>query len=87
MLKDPLGNRVELPPSIVRGQIFRRHPELKGKLQEIKETMINPDIVAKSKKDAVILLYFRKINDVLYLNGSRQPEKGLNALTNKFLRL
>lgn len=84
MVKDPLGNRVEIPRAILYGHIFRRHPELKGKLREIKETFINPDLIAKSKKDAVSLLYFRKVNDAFYLLAVASPRKGRVVLRTSF---
>ena len=59
---DPLKQTVKLQHSILYSHIYRRHPELKGKVAEIEKTIIEPDFIAKSKKDGrrVIQLYGRE---------------------------
>jgi len=84
MLRDPLGHGLELPRAIVQGHIFRRHPELKGKLRDIKETLVNPYLIARSKKDNMSLLYFRKVSAVLYLMAVASPKKGRMVLRTSF---
>ncbi len=39
-----------------------KHPEIKGKLLLIKQTLKMPDLVTKSKSDKSVLLFYRKIN-------------------------
>ena len=39
-----------------------KHPEVKGKLLLIKETLKMPDLVTRSKVDKTVLLFYKKIN-------------------------
>ena len=39
-----------------------KHPEVKGKLLLIKETLKMPDLVTRSKVDKAALLFYKKIN-------------------------
>ena len=42
--------------------IQAKHPEIKGKLLLIKQTLKMPDLVTKSKIDKSVLLFYGKIN-------------------------
>ena len=72
---DVMGNTVELARAVLHGHIYRRHPELHKKLDAIKETITNPDCIARSKKDGRSLLYFRKINGPLWLMVVGTPQE------------
>ena len=39
-----------------------KHPEVKGKLLLIKQTLKMPDLVTKSRIDKSVLLFYKKIN-------------------------
>ena len=42
--------------------IQTKHPEIKGKLLLIKQTLKMPDLVTKSKIDKTVLLFYKKLN-------------------------
>ena len=39
-----------------------KHPEIKGKLLLLKETIKMPDLISKSKIDKTVLLFYKRIN-------------------------
>ena len=39
-----------------------KHPEVKGRLLLIKQTLKMPDLITKSKIDKVVLLFYKKTN-------------------------
>lgn len=69
MLKliDPLNNAVVLQRATLFGHIYRRHPEMRNRVDDIRATISDPDLIARSKKDGASLLYFRKLNKLFWI--------------------
>lgn len=42
--------------------ILQKHPEMKGYLTLVKNTLKMPDMITKSKIDKTVFLFYRKIN-------------------------
>lgn len=74
-ITDPLGNKVILYRDTLYGHIYKRHPELNRKKNDILKTISEPDSIAKSKKDNKSILYFRRINELLILMVVASPAK------------
>lgn len=82
---DPLGNTVQLEKTNLFGHIYRRHPEMKGRLKDIKRTVTDPDIIARSKKDGASLLYFRQFNVLFWVMVVGTPENNIIRIRTSFL--
>ena len=86
IIHDPLGNRIVLSRAILHGHIYRRHPELRKKEQEIIRAIVEPDCIAKSKKDSRSLLYFRQTKFPFFLMVVATPNMhGLTVRTAFFV--
>ncbi|HLC56454.1 MAG TPA: PBECR2 nuclease fold domain-containing protein [Candidatus Nanoarchaeia archaeon] len=74
-LKDKTGRMIIL--SMERWKHILKHPEMSDKLEEIKECLINPDVVIESRTDKNVRIYYRYnknikeylLVSVKYLNG------------------
>lgn len=75
---DPEGRRVVLRRNTWKTHILPRHPEMKGRLPEIKSTVEKPDDTLPIEKSTTRWLYFKEVNSVskyvyVYVERSERP--------------
>ena len=61
--KDIFSREIRLSRE-VWDHILKTHPELKGKLDRIKETLISPEIIKRSVHASDVLLFYKYYKDV-----------------------
>lgn len=56
-----LGRKIRTSKTYWDKIVSLKHPSMLGKVKQVTETLENPEIVKKSKKDAYVCLYYRKM--------------------------
>jgi len=62
-IKSKLGRRIRTTKSYWETVITKKHPSVAGMADEVKLTLIDPEEVRRSRYDARIYLYYKRLDD------------------------
>ncbi|OGR87221.1 MAG: hypothetical protein A3A86_05145 [Elusimicrobia bacterium RIFCSPLOWO2_01_FULL_60_11] len=60
-VESPLGKQIRTTEAYWHDIVTYKHPQLEGKVRDVELTLIDPDVIRKSRSDKDVYLYYKAI--------------------------